>query len=144
MENTDQSSGAGTPWHLWVVGVLSVLWNAIGCYDFTLTNLRDQAYLAQVPPEIIQMIDAFPVWALAAWALGVWGAMAGSLLLLLKSRYAVHAFAGSLIGLAATTIYRFGFAGDRISQDLAIFPIWAIAILLLVYAWRMRKRGVLG
>lgn len=138
------SGRAKTPWHVWVVGVASVLWNAISFYDFTFTNLRDPAYLADIPPEIIQMIDAFPVWALAAWALGVWGAMAGSLLLLLRSRYAVLAFAASLVGLAATTVYRFGFAGEQMSQDPVLVLIWAIAILLLVYAWRMRQRGILA
>jgi hypothetical protein len=30
-----------TPWHLWVVGILSLLWNAFGGYDYTMTQLRD-------------------------------------------------------------------------------------------------------
>lgn len=138
-----QPGRSATPWHLWAVGTVSVLWNAIGCYDFTFTNLRDPAYLAAVPPEIIQMIDGFPVWAIAAWAAGVWGAMAGSLLLLLRSGFAVHAFVASLIGLAGTTVYRFGLAGENIYQDPVHFAIWAVAVLLLIYAWRMRARRVL-
>ena len=27
-----------TPWHVWLVGVLSLLWNAYGGYDFIMTN----------------------------------------------------------------------------------------------------------
>jgi hypothetical protein len=40
------------------------------------------------------------------WALGVWGALAGSMLLLLRSRRAVTAFAASLVGLAVSTGYQ--------------------------------------
>src|SRR3546814_7159427 len=34
-----------TPWHLWVVGVLSLLWNAVGAFDYTMTKLNDADYL---------------------------------------------------------------------------------------------------
>jgi hypothetical protein len=134
------------PVHLWIVGVLSLLWNAFGAVDFTLTNIRYQPYLAGLPPEVIQQIDAYPAWSVVAWAFGVWGALAGSLLLLLRSRFAVHAFALSLAGLAATTLYQlaigiYGFTGAMAVMNLAI---WAIAAGLLVYAVKIKRRGVLG
>ena len=34
-----------TPWHLWVVGVLSLLWNMIGAFDFYMTQTHNAAYL---------------------------------------------------------------------------------------------------
>jgi hypothetical protein len=137
-----------TPTHLWVVGGLSALWNAFGATDYTMTQTRNPAWLANFPPEMMEYISNFPAWAEAAWALGVWGALAGSLLLLARSRHAVTAFAVSLIGLIGTTIYQFAVsdlppglmnAGVIGMQIL----IWAIAIALFVYARRMRERGVL-
>ena len=76
-----------TPWHLWLVGVVSLLWNAFGAYDYTMTNLRNQAYLDSMgyPAEGIAYLDAFPIWAHSGWALGVWGAVIGSVLLLMRS-----------------------------------------------------------
>jgi len=34
-----------TPWHLWVIGVISLLWNSTGAMDFTMTQARNAAYL---------------------------------------------------------------------------------------------------
>lgn len=138
-----------TPWHLWVVGVASLLWNAIGAYDYTMTNLRNQAYLDSMgyPAEGIAYLEAFPIWAHSGWALGVWGAIIGSVLLLLRNRYAVLAFALSLLGLALTSLYE---AMADIPPELAAvqpawFPIvlWSIAVFLLVYAISMNRKGVL-
>lgn len=129
------------PWHLWTVGVLSLLWNAIGCYIYTMTMLRDPTLMASAPPEMRRALDAAPVWADAAWALGVWGALLGSILLLLRRRLAVPAFAVSLAGLLLTTIWQAN-AGVPMNVPQAAM-IWAIALFLLWYAWAMRRRSVL-
>jgi len=136
-----------TPWHLWLVGLLGLLWNAGGAYDYIMTNIRDQAHIAQFPAGTIQMIDEFPIWMMAAWAIGVWGAVLGSLLLLARSRMAVHAFALSLAGLAASTAYQATLdmpaEMKSLGMTLMSLAIWAVAILLLVYAVRLRRKGVL-
>ena len=41
------SSGVKTPWHLWVVGIVALLWNAIGALDFTATQMRFEFYMSQ-------------------------------------------------------------------------------------------------
>ena len=137
-----------TPVHLWVVGVLATVWNAFGCFDYLMTQTRNAAYLANFTDPQRVYFDSFPVWMEATWAFGVWGGMAGSLLLLARSRYAVAAFAVSLAGLAASTVYQYVLStpppemksGAMLAMNLAI---WAIAIGLLAYALRMRRRGVL-
>lgn len=145
--NESTSVRAATPRHLWVVGIASLLWNAFGAYDYIMTNTRNAAYLAQFPPEMMQIIDGFPVWATVAWACGVWGAVAGSILLLLRSRFAVHAFAVSLAGLAVGQIYQAAIDVPASMRGGAMMVmtllIWAAAIFLLLYAWRQRKAGVL-
>lgn len=137
-----------TPAHLWIVGVLSLLWNAVGATDYTMTEMRNAAYLKMMTPAQMAWIDSFPAWAIGAWALGVWGAMVGSLLLLLRSRHAVTAFIVSLVGVFGTTLYQYVIAppaGEpQSSSGLTMSAaIWAIAIALLVYARAMRARGVL-
>src|SRR5688500_9135122 len=92
-----------TPMHLWVVGGLSLLWSAFGCYDYLMTRNRDTEYLASMMPQVdpnamLAWVDGFPVWAQFGWGLGVWGGLAASILLLMRSRWAVWAFALSLIG----------------------------------------------
>ena len=136
-----------TPWHLWAVGLVGLLWNAFGAYDYTMTNMRDPDYLAQFPPEMMPFIDAFPTWATTAWAFGVWGSLAGSILLLMRSRFAVHAFVISLLGLAVSTYYQLSVdmpAALRTTEMTVMSVIIWVALLLFTwYAWRMRQRGVL-
>ncbi len=104
--------GTKTPVHLWIVGGLSLLWNCFGGYDYVMTQTSNAAYLAKCStPEQRAFFDSFPLWMEATWALGVWGALAGSVLLLLRSRHAVTAFAVSLAGLALSTLWQFGFSG---------------------------------
>jgi len=131
----------------WIVAGLSLLWNSYGAYDYLMSNMRDPGYLAWFPPEMVQALDRMPLWVVAAWAFGVWGALAGSVLLLLRSRFAVHAFALSLFGLAASTFYQFG---ARIPEALRTtgmnamtLVIWIVAVGLFLYAARMRREGVL-
>lgn len=141
---------AGRPWHLWVVGLLSLLWNSVGCIDYTMTELHNDAYFAMggFTPEQIAWFTSFPAWAIAFWAVGVWGALTGSILLLLRSRHAIVAFALSLIGLAVGTIYQFGIGDMPASLNTPgtqalTTGLWVIAIFLLWYAMRMKARGVL-
>jgi uncharacterized membrane protein len=135
------------PWHLWAVALVSLLWNAMGGVDYTLTHLHNPAWLAQLKPEEIDWIDAIPIWATACWAIGVWGAIAGSLLLLVRSRWAVTAFVLSLLGLIGSHIYQYT-SNAPASMNTASGTIFAavlaiIALALLWYAMRLRKQGVL-
>jgi hypothetical protein len=136
-----------TPVHLWIVGAVSAVWNAFGALDYSMTQTKNEAWLAQLTPELRAYIDSAPAWAEAAWAFGVWGALAGSLLLLLRSRHAIIAFAASLGGLAFNTVWQFGVTdGIKIMGSSAVWmnlTIWAVAIALLVYALRMKGASVL-
>ena len=138
-----------TPWHLWVVGVLSLLWNAVGAFDYTMTKLNDADYLSAFTPEQIAYFQSFPLWANAGWALGVWGSVVGSLLLLARSRHAVTAFIVSLVGLAISTFYQFGMHWSDLQRMFGNFPaiftavIWIVAIALLIYSRRQAASGVL-
>ncbi|HEY5722920.1 MAG TPA: hypothetical protein VIT45_11420 [Allosphingosinicella sp.] len=137
-----------TPAHLWIVGAIATLWNAFGAFDYVMTQTRNTEYLAHFTDPQRVYFESFPVWMEAAWALGVWGGLAGSLLLLARSRYAVLAFGLSLAGLAISTVYQYVLStpppefmsGGMMAMNVAI---WAVCIGLLLYAMRMRKAGVL-
>lgn len=140
-----------TPWHLWLVGVLSLLWNGFGAFDFIQTTTRGEAYMraAGFDDAMVAYYEAMPGWMYVPWTLGVWGAVIGSVMLLLRRRWAVPAFGLSLLGALISMIY-----GKLIDPpppappELAAMSwmpivILLIAILLFGYAFNMRKRGVL-
>ena len=142
------SDGVRAPVHLWVVGALAALWNGFGALDYTMTQIRNPGWMAQMTEAQRAWIETAPAWTHATWALGVWGGLIGSLLLLARSRYAVSAFIVSLAGLAVNTVYQLTApmpsghmdSGAMVGLHIAI---WVIAIVLLLYALRMRGRGVL-
>lgn len=139
---------ARTPWHLWAVGLLSLVWNGLGGFDHVMTKTHNARYLAAFPPDQRAWFDSYPLWMNAAWAVGVWAGILGSLLLLLRSRFALHAFLLSFAGLAIVTAYQFG--SGTIPESLRtkgdyVFTasLWAVAAFLIWYALRERARGVL-
>ena len=136
-----------TPTHLWIVGVVSLLWNSMGAFDYTATELRLEFYMAQFTQAQLDYFYGFPAWAVAAWALGVWGSWFGSVGLLLRKRWAVWLFGISIAGLALTTLYNLVLTDGSaaMGEGAVAFTavIWVIAILLLLYAGKMAKRGVL-
>lgn len=139
------ASATRAPWHLWVVGVLALLWNGFGAFDFTASFLRIEDYLANYPQALVDWLYSLPAWMWAVWAIGTWGGFIGAVLLLLRNKHAVWAFALSLLGAAISQIA--GFI-DPPPADIgapAILPwiIIAIAAALLGYALWLSRRGVL-
>jgi hypothetical protein len=137
-----------TPTHLWIVGGLATLWNAFGGYDYVMTQTGNAAYMAMFTDEQRSYFESFPAWMDTAWAVGVWGGVLGSLLLLARSRHAELAFAASLLGLLVSSIYQYALtdmpAGMMTPAMIALnAAIWVVAIFLFLYARRMREKGVL-
>lgn len=138
-----------TPWHLWLVGVLAVLFNAIGPYDYVRTMLEGATYLASVgmTPAQIAYYETLPVWVHAVWAIGVWAAIAAAILLLLRRKLAMPVFALSLGAFALNMLHTYGLSeGGRImGQQMAVTNVIIAAVLLFLiwYAWMMGKKGVL-
>ena len=132
------------PWHLWVVGVVTLLFNSMGILSYTTTKLGMLAEMGMTPSQIAFM-DSYPAWVSGFWALGVWGAFAGSVLLLLRSRFAVAAMWAALVGLLVTTIYHYVLIevpADMQAPALDV-AIWVVTVFLLFYARAMAARGVL-
>lgn len=147
-KNSSATTGrARTPVHLWIVGTLALLWNAMGAFDYLATQLKLDFYMSQFSEEQLAYFYGFPAWAVAGWAFGVWGALAGAVGLLLRRRWAVWAFAVSLAGLAVSSIYTLVLSNgaEVMGSEGAVFSaiIWAVAIFLLVYARALAKRSVM-
>ena len=136
--------GPKTPWHLWVVGVLTLLWNAVGATSYTMTRLGMLEQLGMGETEIA-FFESAPVWSNTFWALGVWGAIAGSVLILLRSRYAVHAVVVAMIGLLGSNYWQYAVADtpESLQSPALTIMIWVTTLFMLFYASRMTKAGVL-
>lgn len=136
-----------TPIHLWIVGVLSLLWHAMGTMDFTITNLKVESFMNQFTEKQLAYYYGFPAWVTFFWAIAVWGALLGSIGLLLRKKWSMWVFAVSAVSMVFTTIYNFGMTnGLEIMGTMGIVMsalVWSIALFLLWYSWWMAKKGVL-
>ena len=141
------------PVHLWIVGILSLLWSGFGCFDYVKTRMRDTDYLASMMPTVdpnalLAWIDAFPLWAQIGWGLGVWMGLIGSVLLLVRNRNAVPFFAlsllGAILGLGYQAVAAPPLAGAE-GPMVTIMPwvIIGVAVALFLYARAQRASGVL-
>lgn len=136
------------PWHLRVVGILALLWAAMGCFDYLMTQTRNEVYMGMFTAEQLDFFYSIPAWAIAAWAIAVWGELLGALLLLLRRAVAPTVFLVSLLGTLAAMVQNYGLSnglevmGDPFSLGFTA-AIVVIAFLLFLYAKAMRSRGVL-
>ena len=88
--------------------MLALLWNGFGCFDYLMTRMRNLDYFRSMAPDadpeaMLAWVDAFPIYAQFGWGLGVWMGLIGSVLLLMRHRWAVPAlglsFLGAVLGL---------------------------------------------
>ena len=143
-----------TPWHLWVIGVVSLLWHSGGANDYIQTQTGNVEYLRQsaemmgvTAQTVVQYFESRSILFHTAWAIGIWGAVLGSILLLLRTRFALYAFVLSFIGTVVSFAMQYSdpmpgveMTGFQLGMTIAIF---AVELLLVFYARAMKSRGVL-
>jgi hypothetical protein len=138
-----------TPWHLWLVGVVAVLFNAIGVFDFVMSMTQGEAYLtgAGMTPAQIEHYQQMPAWMTLDWAVGVFGALAGAVLILLRNKLAWPVLAVSLAAFLLMQVHTYILTdgGKIMGQSMAITSavIAGLLAFFIWYAWWMTRRGVL-
>lgn len=127
--------------------LLGVAWNLFGTIQFVKT-------LQSTPESLVQMgmtaqqaavYSAYPVWMNLAFAVGVFGGLGGSLLLLARKRLAQHVFAASLVGyvvLFVGDITEGVFAALGASQVVVLSFVVLIAAALFVWSRSLNRRGM--
>jgi hypothetical protein len=137
------------PWHLWLIGVIAVLFNSIGVFDFVMVRAQGAKYMASagMTPQQIAHYQGMPGWMTAVWAIGVFGAFLASILLLMRRKAAFPVFVVSLAAFLVSLLYTYVLTngGPVMGRQMAITSA-VIAVLLLVFSWysrAMAARGVL-
>ena len=136
------------PWHVWLIGVFALLFNSIGVFDFVMSRVQGAEYQASagMTPAQIAHYPAMPGWMTAVWAIGVFGAFAASILLLLRNKLALPVFVVSLAAFLVSLLYTYVLTGGGavMGQQMAIMSA-VIAGLLVFFIWYsklMTARGL--
>lgn len=140
-----------TPWHLWLVGALALLWNGFGAFDFTATLTKGEDHLRAMgmAGQMVEYFNSLPGWTYVPWGIGVWGGVLGAIFLLMRKRLAEPAFVLSMIGAVASQlvglfIYPPPVVEGGATSHVLMYAIIAIAVLLWLYAFWMKRRTVLA
>jgi len=136
-----------TPRHLWLIGVIALLFNSIGVFDFVMSMARGAEYQASagMTPDQIAHYQGMPSWMLVVWAVGVFGAFLASILLLLRRKLALPVFVLSLAAFLISLLYTYVLTngGAVMGQQMAITSA-VIAVLLVFFSWYSRFMAVQG
>lgn len=132
------------PWHLWIIGTIAFLWYAMGAATIQMAQL---AMLPGLDAGEIAYYAAKQIWLVAATAIGTYGSVLGSVLLLMRRRAADPVFGLSLGGIMVGNIVEIlngtsrAYANDGAAMVTLIVAVggWAV----WSYAYAMVRAGVL-
>ena len=148
MNESNPGSTIKTPWQLWVIGIVGLLWSAMGAMDYVMTQTANEAYMANFTQAQLDFFYGLPALIISAWAIAVWGGVLGCIFLLLRKGTAVPLFLVSFIAMVITAIHNYGLSngleviGDTFSLVFSAV-IFLVALGLYLYARSMKKKGVL-
>jgi hypothetical protein len=136
-------------WHLWLVGVLALLWNAAACFSHVQTLRQDEGYFRAtgVTTEMAAYFAGVPTWYVVAWTVGVWGGLLASVGLLMRKSSAVRWFAASQLAMVVNSVWTllnpnaYEVLGD-VGRFGAIATI-ILAAFLVFYSMVLKRRGIL-
>lgn len=132
------------PWHLRAVAVLTLLWFGFGAVRFL--AVKTGAFGSIYPSSAeLALFASFPALPNAFWALGVWGGLAGSALLLVRSKWAVQGFTMALVSLLGVSTYLFVLLGKSASiYDMPVaLTTWFVTLASMLYATRIEDTDLL-
>jgi len=135
-------------WWFWAIAILFLLLNFVACWGYWLEmTLTDETYSKAYGAEMAALRGKTPAWSISAYAVGVWGGLIGTVLLLLRKKQCLPffyaSFAGAIIGWSWNIIdVRFRDLMGAAGWGFMIF-IWLECLFIIWFARRMRARGVL-
>jgi hypothetical protein len=134
------------PIWFWAVSGLGLAWNIFGIVQFlgAVTATTEGLTAKGMTASQAAVYMSIPVWMNVAFALGVFGGVIGSVLLIVRKPVAVPVFAASLAGylvLYAGDIIHGVFAALGTQQVVILSSVVAIAAILLWSATHGKTRG---
>jgi hypothetical protein len=141
---TTNDSSRKTPWHVRVVGILTLLWNGSGAVTIMLAQ---GGRLANIGADEAAYYAAQPTWFVITTDIALISAVAAGVALLRRSRTAVWLFGLSLALILSHDGYELIAGTSRMLATrgalILTTVIAVIAVLQLVYARAMSRSAVL-
>lgn len=109
--------------------IASLLFMLVGCAGYLMDVTSDPASL---PIDQRVLVEARPIWSVAAYGIAVWVGLAGTIMLLLRRKLAQPLLLLSLIAAAVTFLPYAIVPG--VSDNITTNDI-AVAVMILIVTW---------
>jgi len=139
----EQATGIKTPWHLWGLGGLLLVFNGFAAFDYLATVFRYQPYLAGLPEEVLAYYYQLPTWMYAMLGGSMLGGFFSALFLLLRRKIAIALFALAWLCSCGVAVYDYINPSPLSGGVMPFVIILAITFLIGVYMIWISRRGVL-
>jgi len=133
----------------WIIGVVALLWNALGVNAYLQQAYRTEGFLAAYDEAQLALMDSTPAWVTALFAIAVFSGAIGALLLLLKKKLAVPLLLISFVAAFVQMCYSF-FATNS-AELFGTFQGIVMPILIIIfgaflvwYSKDARAKGILS
>jgi hypothetical protein len=121
------------------VAIAALLWNLIGCAAYLMDVTLTPEAVAAMSSDQQALYAARPAWAVAAYAIAVWGGALGCAGLIMKKRWATGALVASLLGLIAQDIALFGMS--PVAIDASVYALQGMVLVIAVLLLFLAKRA---
>lgn len=111
------------PTWFWIVSVAALLWNLFGVSQYLMDVYMSPETRASLSDEMQTVLANRPAWAVAGFAIGVFGGALGSLGLLLRKSWATPVLMLSLGGVLLQNVHNF-----FMSNNIELLGTSAIAV----------------
>ncbi len=132
----------------WIIGIVALIWNLMGVYQYLSAAYMTADDLAAMPAEVQALYENIPAWVTAAFALAVFGGALGCILLLLRKKLATFVLIISFVSILAQMTYNLlmSKALDVYGPGGIIMPVMVIVIgaFLVLYSKEMKSQGILS
>jgi hypothetical protein len=129
----------------WIVSAIALVWNLMGVMAYIAQVTMSAETLQAMPENERTLYESAPTWATAAFAIAVWGGALGSILLLIRKKWATAVLIVSFAGIVVQMIHSF-----FISKAMDVYGPGGLAmpVMVLVFGagliWFSRKAEVNG
>jgi hypothetical protein len=144
MSNTDKP-GIG----FWIIGIIALLWNAMGVYNYVIQAYQTEAYTSSLNEAQLALMESMPSWNTALFAIAVFSGLIGTFILLMRKKLAVSFFLISFVTATINQLYwLFGTDAIEVFSDSMpyLMPIIVIVfcVFLVWYSKGQKAKGVIS
>lgn len=129
----------------WVIGIIMLIWYALGCFAYLLTSFITPEMLAELPDDQRSLMENIPAWVTAAFAIAVWIGLLASIIMLIRRKAAYQLYILSFLGVIVQMYYVFFMTnamsiyetGDKVRTVLVI----VIGAYMIYYTKMAKGKG---